>query len=144
MDCIDLSRLSARPRDGIDPYGETDPGAWPNQNWAVRYAGAAAIAGTVDGCIASRAEMLNDAPSPQRTLRWMIQYAVDAKGLSLAPTALLPPDLWRRIHLPDGVTAEQQARLRTVYFDAFYNAGTAAKLARAAELLHGIPRGGLR
>lgn len=144
MDVIDLARLASRPRDDEDPYHETDPAGWPNQSFAVRYAGAAFIAGTVDGNLAARTEMFNDAPSPQRCLWWMIQAAVDSNALSLAPTALLPQNLWERIQLPAGVTPEQKAHLRTVYMNAFYAAGTAAKLNRAAELLHGIPRGALQ
>lgn len=144
MEVINLARLASRPHDDEDPLRETDPAGWPNQPWAVRYAGAAFIAGTVDGNLAARSEMFKEPPSPQRCLWWMIQAAVDGKALSLAPTALLPPNLWERIQLPAAVNAEQHAHLRTVYFDAFHAAGTTAKLTRAAELLHGIPRGGLR
>jgi hypothetical protein len=133
---INLDGLAIRPADGDDPYHETSPHRWPAASWSTRYTGAVAAAGVMDGEIAARRDLLADQPSRARAARWLTQFAIDPKELVIAPTAALPGDLWSRIALPEGIPEPALAHLRTVYFNAFTAAGAAAKLRRAAQILH--------
>jgi hypothetical protein len=135
-DVINLNGLAIRPDRDEDPHQETSPHKWPTASWSVRYTAAAAAAGVMDGQIAARRDLLADRPGKARAARWLTQFATDPRELAIAPTAVLPDDLWARIALPDGIPPQGLAHLRTVYFNAFNAAGTAAKLHFAAEILH--------